>query len=108
MEFSKVAEEAIRIKKLLTEYEEKKFGRKYTSVEVYLSLISDVGDLSRLILAKNGVRNVPNLTKKIDHEFSDLLWAVLVLANEYEVDIEEAFFRNMRKLEEEIKNDLES
>lgn len=106
MELAKIIEESLRIKNLLADFEERKFGRKWSKIELYISLVSDIGDLSRLILAKSGVRDVVNVDKKIDHEFSDLLWGVLVLAKEYDVDIEQAFLKNMRQLEERIKNDF--
>lgn len=92
----------MRIKKLYSEYEEKKFGRKWNKEELFIGLVSDMGDLSRLVLAKDDIMKIKNLEEKIGHEISDCLWGILVLANEYGIDVEKVFFQNMKVLEKRI------
>jgi len=104
MDIKKFSEEAVRIKKLYSEYEEKNFGRKWSKEELFIGFVSDMGDLSRLVLAKEGVMRIENLEEKIGHEISDCLWAILLLANEYNINIEEVFLKNMEALEKKIKN----
>lgn len=105
MDIKKVSEEALRIKALYSEYEEKNFGRKWNKEELFIGFVSDIGDLSRLVLAKEGMMKIENLEEKIGHEISDCLWAILVLANEYNINVEEVFFQNMKALEKRIKNE---
>lgn len=104
MELSKISEEALRIKKLYAEYEKNKFGRKWNREEIFIGMVTDIGELGQLVLAHEGVRKVEKLQENIEHEISDLLWGVLVLANEYEVNVEGVFLKNMKALEERIKN----
>lgn len=73
------------------EYEESRYGRHWSAEEVMLGLFSDVGDLAKLVQGKAGIRPTNNLDDKIAHELADCLWAVLVLADCYEVDLETAF-----------------
>jgi NTP pyrophosphatase (non-canonical NTP hydrolase) len=104
MELKEISDEALRIKKLYAEYEKNNFGRNWSKEEMFIGMVSDIGDLSRLVLAQEGVMKVEKLQENIEHEISDLLWSVLVLANEYGVNIEEVFLKNMKALEERIRN----
>lgn len=56
-----------------------------------LGFVGDVGDLAKLVQGKAGVRPTDNLDDKIAHELADCLWAVLVLADCYGIDLETAF-----------------
>jgi len=103
MEFKKIEEEALRIKELYSKYEEKNFNRRWNKEELFIGLVSDVGDLSRLIIAKEGMMKIENIEEKLEHEISDCLWSILVLAKEYNINVEEAFLKNMKTLEEKIK-----
>lgn len=105
MKLQDISHEALRIKKLYAKYEKKKFGRKWKKEEMFTGLVSDIGDLSRLILAKEGMMNIDHLKERMEHEISECLWGILVLANEYDIDVEDAFTRNMKALEKRIKND---
>lgn len=105
MDLNKITAEALRIKKLYAEYENKKFGRKWDKEELFIGLVSDIGDLSRLVLAKEGMMEVDKLPEKIGHEISDCLWGIIILAKEYNINIEEVFFQNMKQLEERMKAD---
>jgi len=65
-------------------------------------LVVDVGDLMKLVMAKNGRRNVPDVDRKLAHELSDCLWSVLVLAQAYDVDLEKEFLATMTALEAKL------
>lgn len=103
MELEKFSKEALRIHKLYVEYEKKKFGKKWNTEELFIGLVSDIGDLSRLVLAKKGMMKIKNLKEQLGHEISDCLWGILVLADEYDVDIKKVFFKNMKELEKRMK-----
>lgn len=64
--------------------------------------VRDVGDLMKLIMAKEGARDIEDVEKKLAHELSDCLWSILVLSNKYGVNIEEAFMKTVGELEKRI------
>lgn len=77
----------------------KKIGRKWTSEEQVLGLIVDVGELAELVMAKEGIRTVDDVDKKLTHELADCLYSILILADKYGIDIEQAFLKTMAELE---------
>ncbi|TKR26776.1 hypothetical protein FA014_03780 [Cellulomonas hominis] len=60
--------------------------------------LGDVGDLAKLVQGKAGVRPPDDLDAALAHELADCLWAVLTLADTYDVDLETAFHHTMRDL----------
>ena len=62
----------------------------------------------KLVLAKDGVRDIENVDEKLAHELSDCLWSVLVLAEEYDINIETSFLNSMNDLEEKIEQKMQS
>lgn len=75
-------------------------NKPWGAAERMQGFMGDVGDLAKLVMAKNGFRTYPDLNKKIRHEIADCLWSVIVLADELGIDVEQAFFETMRELEE--------
>ncbi len=65
-------------------------------------LVGDVGDLAKLIMAKNNFRVAENVDDKIAHELADCLWSVLVIANELDIDLQDAFLKTMNELDKKI------
>jgi NTP pyrophosphatase (non-canonical NTP hydrolase) len=63
---------------------------------------SDIGDLAKLVQAKEGVRDVEDVDAKLAHELSDCLWSIIVLADYYGVDLEAGFMRTMDELRERL------
>ncbi len=106
MEFHLLIERAMEIRQLFSQYEQQSFGRTWTREEVALGFVGDVGDLSKLILAANGVRNIPDVHEKLAHELSDCLWSVMVLAKLHDIDLEQAFISTMNNLERHSKEIL--
>lgn len=74
-------------------------GRIWTRAETMMGFVGDVGDLAKLVMAAEGARSDVGARDALEHELSDCLWAVLVLAHRYEVDLEEVFGRSMDELE---------
>ncbi|MFL5800344.1 MAG: MazG nucleotide pyrophosphohydrolase domain-containing protein [Roseiflexaceae bacterium] len=77
-------------------------GRAWTTEEFALGFVGDVGDLMKLVVACAGVREIPDTKAKLAHELADCLWSVLVLADVYGIELEQAFLRTMQELEERI------
>jgi NTP pyrophosphatase (non-canonical NTP hydrolase) len=67
--------------------------------ELAQGFVGDVGDLMKLLLAKDGRRPGADVDAKLAHELADCLWSLLVLAEACDVDLEAAFLRTMSELE---------
>lgn len=81
MNFTDLEESALRLNKLYEQIETKLYGRAWTTQELALGFMGDVGDLAKLIQANAGVRNIDDVKAKLGHELSDCLWSIIVLAN---------------------------
>ena len=67
--------------------------------------VGDVGDLSKIIMAKHGLRAMDDVDAKLAHELADCLWSVLVLADKYKIDLADEFMKNMEGLEKRISDE---
>lgn len=69
-----------------------------------MGLVTDVGELMELVMAKENMRHVDDVDAKLRHELADCLWSILVLAKHYDVDLEKEFLATMDHLEKRIAN----
>jgi len=67
-----------------------------------MGFVGDVGDLMKLVSAKENVRDIDDLDVKLAHELADCLWSVLILANQYGVDLDKTFQETMDDIERKI------
>lgn len=102
MDFQTLTDRAIAIRKLYEEKEYRLYGSPWTAEEIALGFVGDVGDLAKLIMAENGKRNIPNRREKLEHELSDCLWSIIVIAHIHGLDIEKAFLSTMDELEKNL------
>lgn len=102
MDFQKLIERAMAIRKQYEEKEKQLYGSAWTSEEVALGLVGDMGDLAKLIMAENDRRNISNSREKLEHELSDCLWSVIVLAHLHGIDLERSFMKTMNELEKNL------
>ena len=78
----------------------KTIGVKYFSELTNLGiLMEEVGELSRIMVREYGdqsfKKNETNLNKA--DELADIFWVLLCLANQMNIDLEDALLRNMEK-----------
>ncbi|MDP3747277.1 MAG: MazG nucleotide pyrophosphohydrolase domain-containing protein [Phenylobacterium sp.] len=106
MDFKALSERAWEIRRLYERLETERYGRAWTREEVALGFMGDVGDLMKLVQAKEGVRAIPEADAKLAHELADCLWSVMTLARLYEVDLEAAFTSTMDELEAGVSGRL--
>lgn len=100
MEFSQLSVRALEIRRAFAAYEQRRTGRTWTREEIMQGFVVDMGDLMRLVMAKAGARTVAgDVDAKLAHELSDCLWSLLVLADQYGIDLEKEFLRTMDELE---------
>lgn len=95
VEFDKLEGRALDIRDSLARCEQKHYGREWTLEELTLGLVGDVGDLAKLIQAHEGVRHADSTQALLEHELSDVLWSVIVIAHRLEIDLPAAFLRTM-------------
>lgn len=67
-----------------------------------LGFVGDVGDLVKIVMAKEHLRAMDQVDDKLAHELSDCLWSILVLAELYGVELEASFENTMQELEARI------
>ncbi len=93
MEFKDLAARAVEIKKKY-EAQNKKLGHApWRTKDYFQGFVGDVGDLGKLIMAKENLRHYKNGNKKLAHELADCLWSILVLADELDIDLEKEFLK---------------
>jgi NTP pyrophosphatase (non-canonical NTP hydrolase) len=79
-------------------------GRVWTRAETMMGFVGDVGDLAKLVMAAEGARSDVDETRAaLEHELADCLWAVLVLAHRYDVDLAAAYEDAMDGMEQRLK-----
>jgi NTP pyrophosphatase (non-canonical NTP hydrolase) len=108
MKFGELEESALNLNELYEALEIKLYGRVWTTEELALGFVGDIGDLAKLIQANAGIRNIDNFKTKLAHELSDCLWSVIVLANKCGIDLETEFSKNMKELTEHVSKELET
>jgi NTP pyrophosphatase (non-canonical NTP hydrolase) len=81
-------------------------GRAWTTEELALGFVGDVGDLAKLVMADAGTRDIPGHRGKLGHELADCLWAVLVIAARTGVDLAAEFDACMDLLDGNIARQL--
>jgi NTP pyrophosphatase (non-canonical NTP hydrolase) len=106
MEFEGIAESALRLNDLYERLEIKRWGRVWTTEELALGLMGDVGDLAKLVQAHAGIRDIDDCKAKLGHELADCLWSIIVLADKCGIDLQAEFARNIRELTEYVSGEL--
>ena len=75
---------------------------KWSGLDYTAGLAGDVGDLMKHVMAKEGKRRGGDVDARIAHELGDCLWSLLVIANQYGIDLEASFTGTMDELEERL------
>jgi len=99
-DFQELIIKALEIKAKYAETERKKWGLG----EQMQGMMTDVGELAELVMAHEGYKEIGKIQEKLEHELSDLLYAVIVIADKTGVDLEKSFYKTMDDLEARINN----
>jgi NTP pyrophosphatase (non-canonical NTP hydrolase) len=104
MTFDEISQRAVAVR---AKYDELNAKRDVTWNEQNLmsGFVGDVGDLSKIIMAKHGLRGMDDVDAKLAHELSDCLWSVLVLADKYKIDLAAEFNKTMDGLDQRIETE---
>jgi len=98
MEFQQLQDQARSVRAKYAALGASRYGRSWTTEEIMLGFLGDVGDLAKLVQGKAGVRPRDDLDEALAHELGDCLWCVMALADAYSIDLEAAFSRTMSEL----------
>lgn len=108
MQFKDLIIKAAEVKAVYDQYNELTAGKPWSRENVAEGLIGDVGDLMKLVMAKEGLRQMDGVDEKLAHELADCLWSIIVLADLYNVDLENSFVETMNKLDADVKSRIAS
>lgn len=108
MQFDELSKRAVEIRDKYDKLNQTKRGVTWNEQQLMAGFVGDVGDLSKIIMAKHGLRDMDNIDEKLAHELADCLWSVLVLANKYNVDLAAEFMKTMDQLDAKINAELQS
>lgn len=104
MTFEELLQRAVEIRSKYDELNAKR-GVTWNEQNLMSGFVGDVGDLSKIIMAKHGLRDMDDVDAKLAHELSDCLWSVLVLADKYKIDLSLEFIKTMDELDKRIESD---
>jgi NTP pyrophosphatase (non-canonical NTP hydrolase) len=104
--FDKLQQRAIEIRAKYDQLNQEKRGTTWNEQQLMAGFVGDVGDLSKIIMAKHGLRAMDNVDPKLAHELSDCLWSILVLADKYKIDLSKEFTKTMDELDKRIDSEL--
>ena len=91
MDFSEIKAMALSIREAYSRVELEKYGQRWGAQDLMLGFVGDVGDLAKLAIAQERRRDIPDFEEKTAHELADCLWSIIVLADKYDIDLEESF-----------------
>lgn len=100
-DFRKMTEKALEIRQQYSVTD----SRRWEVEQVFMGMVKDVGDLSKILMSYGGYREdlVGDTKKKLEHELSDVLFSLMVIANKTEINLEESFWKTMNELEKKLK-----
>ena len=106
MTYDELLSRAIEIRAKYDQLNKTKRNITWNEQDLMAGFVGDVGDLSKIIMAKHGLREMDNVDDKLAHELSDCLWSILVLADKFNVDLVSKFMATMDSLENKIDVEL--
>lgn len=106
MTYKELLEAAVRVREKYNQLNARDHGGAWDGNKLMAGFVGDVGDLSKIVMAKNGFRAMDDVDNKLQHELSDCLWSILALANYYDIDLETQFVKSMNELEKRVDTKL--
>lgn len=106
MDLRAFQKKSIETKNLYEQLEKKVSGKSWTRGELSRALMADIGAAMKLMMAEDGLRIIEGSKEKLTHEVGDIIWAVLVLCEKYDIDAEEALAKTLEELDQRIKKQM--
>lgn len=107
-DINEMQKSAVRIARQYRQLGVRKGYADWTARDYLSGFTKDLGDLSKLLMIKDGLRDdasIDNLDEKIGHELSDCLWSVFVIADKLDVDLAASFRHAMEELDTRLQNE---
>ncbi len=80
-----------------------KQGKEAWGIRDYtMGFAGDFGDLQKLVMAKENLRDIENVDEKLAHELADCLWSILVISSYYGIDLDKEFKATMAHIADRI------
>ena len=102
MEFQKLVHRAMDLRNQYEKKEKQLYGSPATDEDIAQGFLGDVNNLVKFVGAQHGKANIANSTEKLGSQLSHCLWSVIVLAQMYNIDLEQSFMETMDKLENHL------
>ena len=101
-DITELRERALEIRRKYDELNKAQHNGAWGPKDHAMGFVGDVGDLMKLIAAKEGIRAGTDIDSRLGHELADCLWSLFVLAEHYNIDLEKEFKRTMDYLDKRI------
>lgn len=98
MKFEEIIQRAKQIREKYAELEKKRDGKEWTKEQLMQGFLKDVSDLKTILTSQKVDES------KLGHELADCLWSIIILAEKYNINLEETFIRTMNELEEKLNS----
>ncbi len=104
--FQDLQQRALEIRKKYETLNTQSGHDAWRAKEYMMGFVGDVGDLMKLVMAKENLRDIDDVDEKLAHELSDCLWCLFVLADRYNIDLAAAFKNTMQELDDRISKEM--
>ena len=99
MTLQELQKKALELQEKYDALNDQKGRPRWTTLNLAQGFEGDVGELMKIIMAKEGLRPLGDAAERLPHELSDCLWSILVLADKYQIDLEKAFLNTLEEVE---------
>ena len=104
MDIKELSKKARELRLKYAEFNKKRGEKIWGYAEHAQGFVGDVGNLMKLLMAKQGFRIYDDLDAKISHEMADCLWSIITIADELNIDLDKGFASLVDEPEERFKN----
>ena len=102
MEFQKLINRAMDLRRQYEEKEKQLYGSPLTDEDIVQGFLGDVNNLVKLVMAEHGKREIANSKEKLESQLAHCLWSVIVLAKMHNIALEQSYMEAMDRLENHL------
>lgn len=106
MQYDDLLKRAVEVRDMYDQVNAKNNRGQWNEADFMAGFVGDVGDLSKIVMAKRGLRKLDDVDAKLAHELSDCLWSVLILADKYGIDLPTEFAKTMDGLKKQLETEV--
>ena len=102
MEFQKIINRAMDLRRQYEVKEKRLYGAPSTSEDIAQGFAGDVNNLVKLVMVEQGKHTIVNSKEKLESQLAHCLWSVIVLAKMQDIGLEQSFMEAMDRLENHL------